>query len=329
MGTKLKLVLAVVGLMALGIGAWPLGAACLLYLAVTLWPRSLGRISTRHFLAALMFILSAVAAASGGTFSPFVFAAAGAFLLAWSGAIRLLHFEDLAPVEGSILMKKGILPFSWTALAELKPGHEDFSRSVSGFGGRLLVFTDTGKVYSIASCSAPSRKAAESKILDAFRWSLPNGNAAYLLPLSSEQAGVVLRQRFTKTRFPTQHLAQHASRVSGVISLECDHETVWKASVFDIRGAASCARLPDEPGEVESPPLVWEVFESLAKRTRWPLPDTFSGFLSTMLATRGVPMGERIKEIATSGDEVKVQSLSGEEVTTTRAQLRALFSIYS
>jgi len=329
MGRRLKLAAAVVGLVSFGVGAWPLGALCFLCLAVTLWPRRLGHFSSRQFLGMVMFLLSAMAVAFGGTLSPFVFAVAGAALLAWPAALRSLHFDVLVPVEGSIMMKTNLHPFTWAALAELKPGPEEFPRSVSGFSGSLLVFTDTGQVYSIARCSALDMRVAETKVLDAFRESLPTGGAAYLMPLSSSQAAGVLRQRFTKTGIPMQQLAQSASRISGAMLLECDGGFVRKASVSGIRGVSAEARLPVNPGEVASPPLAWEVFEALGKRTKWPAPDSFSGLLNTMLATRGVPLGERIKELEGSGEEVRVRSLSGEEVTTTRAQLRALISIYS
>ena len=328
MGRKLKLVAGMVGAISFAVGAWPLGAMCLLYLLVALWPRGLGHLSKRQTLSMVSFMVAAVAAASGGTASPFVFFVSGVVLLVWPRIFRGLRLDDLVPLTDSVLLRGSVNPFSWAALAEVKPGSEEFSRSASAFGGRLMVFTDTGKVYCVAKCLAPGRMEAESKIIDTFRqaaWTAHTG--AYLLPLEANQAAEVLRHRLSGTRSSKRFL-QAASSVSGVIVLDCERGTVRRASVFDIAGRTARPRLPDGSDEIETHPLVWEVFDTVGKRTGWPQPDSTSDLLSSMIATRGVPIGERVGGLETTEANVTIRTLSGAEVTTTRAQFRAVVSIY-
>ena len=340
MGLKLKLLAVFIGLASLSLGAWLLGLICFLFFFITIWPRrsltptakSHGwvRISPRQALGLLLLFLSAVAIASGGVFSPFVFFLTGASILMWPAIIRKLPLGELVPMEGSILLRSRFLPVLWCAVAELKPGSEEFPKAASSFAGRFLLFTDTGKVYSIATCFAAGRKLAEAETLDRFRRAAPSGRAgAFLLPLDSVQAADVLRPKLTRVKFPLEKLADSASRVSGAIVLESDRRTVQRAAVFEIEGKSATPSIPARPVDIESPPLTWEVFDTVGKRTRWPQPDQFSNLLDSMLATRGVPMAERVRELETSGDQVKIQSLSGEEICTTRTQLRALVSIYS
>ena len=340
MGWKMKLSALFLGVVLFEAGAWPLGLICLIYLALSVWPRRSGnpiagaartlRTSVRQGLALMMLILSAVAFASGGVFSPFVFLLIGVALFSWPSVLRRLPLTELVPQEDSILLRSKYTRLSWSALAEVKPGAEEFSRAVSSFGGRLLAFTDTGRVFSIATCSALSRKEAEAKILEVFRRAAPSGNAgAFLFPLDSKGAVGVIRLKLSKANFPLGRLAESASRISGAIVLDCDGGRVLRASVSDIDGPSSSPRLPAKPEAMVSPPLAWEIFESVGKRTRWPQPDSLSNLLDSMLATKGVPLAERVREFQTSGDLVKIRTLSGEDVQTSRAQLRALVSVYS
>jgi hypothetical protein len=340
MGLKLKISAVIIGLISFGFGAWPIGLLCLLYIALSLrqrrtlsqTPKPSRRIrpSARHILGLIFLCLSAVALAAGGVLSPFVFFLAGVSLLMWPNLQRLLPLAEVVPIEGSILLRSRYVPLSWCAIAELKPGAEDFARAASSFGGRLLMFTDTGKVYSIASCYSLDRKQAEFEALDAFRRATPRGWAgAFLLPLDSAQAAEVLRVKLSRAKFPVDRLEDSASRVAGAMMLESNRGLVRGAMVFDIAGVSEAPSVPPKPPQIDNPPLTWEVFESVGKRTSWPPPDPFSNLLDSMLANKGVPLGERVRELETSGEQVKIQSLSGVEIHTTRVQWRALVSIYS
>jgi hypothetical protein len=114
-----------------------------------------------------------------------------------------------------------------------------------------------------------------------------------------------------------------------VLVIECGGGSVSRASAFHVLTPATAPSLPGRPKELDILPLTWEVFDSIGKRTRWPEPDGYSDLLDTMLATRGAPFPERVSQLESSGDLLKVRSLTGEEVPTTRHQLRAIVSIYS
>lgn len=102
-----------------------------------------------------------------------------------------------------------------------------------------------------------------------------------------------------------------------------------RAGAYSIRSPSARPAITERGASTAGSPLTWEVLDAIGSRARWPEPDRFSTLLDTLAATRGVPVGERIRELASSGDQLTVQSLSGEEVQTSRPQFRALLSIYS
>ncbi len=336
MGWKAKALAVLLGLMFVGLGAWPLGLVCLVYLAVSLRPKSTGKagqkrhIPVRILLAALLFILTAAAFASGGSLSPLVFFAAGAAALTWPIIAGSPPLTELTPVGDSILLKSKYIPFRWHSIAELKPGAEPFPMAASAFSGTLMMFTDSGRTYSAVECRASGRKEAEARVLAEFRSCSPAGRAgAFLLPLDSQSAADLLRLRLSPLRLRDGDLTKSAPGTSGLIILRCHGGMVEGASAFRIDGPAKSPGLPAGVRSFEAAPLTWEVFDAVGKRTRWPDPDGYSDLLDSMLATRGAPFTERLTQLESSGDRVTVRSLAGEPVAATRPQLRAILSIYS
>lgn len=338
MGCGSRLAALVVGLASFGVGLWLVGALCFFCLAFSFRPvrrrssegkvRRGIRVAPRLIVTGVLLSVSAVAFISGGVFSPMVFFIAAVVVLLWPGLVGLLPFSEALPVKNSILLRSKYLPFSWSSLAELKPGTEAFPRAVSSFTGTLLVFTNTGKTYAVASCRSLEQKEAEANVLLQFRRST-SGTGAYLLPLDAEVASDVLRLNLLRSKIPSTDLAESASGISGILMLDCNRGTIRRAATFDVLGTSSSATVPPRGSEVESAPLTWEVFDSLSKRTRWPEADAYSNLLDSMVATRGVPIAERVRGVEGSGNRVTVHSLSGEEVCVSRPQLRAIFSIYS
>ncbi len=340
MGWKMKVLVALVGLMLLGAGLWPLGLLCFLYLVIPRGSkgaggprtdgRSVRRLRGRHIVGFGLVLLSGVALAAGGTLSPVVFFLSGVFILLWPVFGARLPVGEVNPVRDSVLLRSKYLPLAWHAVAELKPGAESFPRAASSFQGSLLVFTETGRAYVTASCFALSRKEAESKLLHQLRSSAPGGRAgAYLLPLDAAPAADLLRLKVSRSRLPKGDLADSASHVAGILLLECRRGLVRRAAAYEIDGRSPSASLPSVGAELESPPLVWEVLDSVGKRTSWPEPDPFSNLLDSLVATRGVPLGERLKAMEGAGRDLTVQSLAGEELRISRPQFRAIISIYS
>jgi hypothetical protein len=336
---KSRLLAALLGLLFLLSPLWPLGLLFFLYLLVSLRPRVSRKagdspgarrvVSRRLVLGLLLISFSAIALASGGTLSVAVFFVLGVTALLWPSVARRLSLSEVVPLGDSILLRSKYLPHRWYALAEVKQGQEQFPRAISSFEGTLLVFTDTGRAYSVVACNALARKEAETKLLASFRSAASIGRAgAYLLPLDSVDAADVLRHRTPPARFPSNDIADSASRFSGLLLLECRRGFATRASAFEV-GPAGPPTLPGDTRELASPPLLWEVIDAVGKRTKWPDPDQYSILLDSLVATRGVPLGERLKELEGDGGKLRVQALSGPEVRTSRPQLRAIISIYS
>ncbi len=340
MGWKAKVLVALVGLMLLGAGLWPLSLLCFLYLVIPRGPKTAGgprtdarsvrRFPGRRIVGFGLVLLSGVALAAGGTLSPVVFFLAGVFILLWPAFGASLPVGQLNPVKDSVLLQSKYLPLAWHAVAELKPGAESFPRAASSFQGDLLVFTETGRTYVTASCFALSRREAESKLLHQFRTSAPGGRAgAYLLPLDAAPAADLLRLKISRSRFPKGDLVSSVPHAAGILLLGCRRGLVRRAAAYEIDGPSHSASLPSVGAELESPPLVWEVLDSVGKRTSWPEPDPFSNLLDSLVATKGVPLGERLKTVEGAGGDLTVQSLAGEELRISRPQFRAIVSIYS
>lgn len=339
MGWASKLVVGSLGFLLIGGPLWPVAVVCFLYLAIAFRPKRppaspgshpSSSLHGRHFLAFALFLLSAVALALGGTLSPFVFLLGGAVVLVWPVLPALRPTGEAIPVGNSIMLRSRYFPLAWHSLAELKPGSESFTRALSSFSGTLMVFTETGRTYALATCLALGRKDAETELNRRLKSIAPGPRAgAFLLPLDSEAAAGVLRQRVSRVRLPTEDFGKSASRVPGVLVLECLETVVRKAGAYEIDGPGPSVRVPSPGSRLDSPPLLWEVLDEVGKRTRWPDPDSFSGLLDSLVATKGAPLSERLRALEISGEDVTVQSLGGAEVHVTRPQLRALISIYS
>ena len=338
MGMWEKIAAGAVGLLLIGGPLWPVALVCFAYLALTLSPKSArgdsdtrwpgGRV--RHLLASALFAASALAYASGGTLSPTAFFLGGAVALFWPWFDSLSLARQVAPVEDSIAFRSKHFPFIWHALGELKPGSDPFPRALSSFSGTLLVITESGRAYTLATCFALGRKRAEAELNGQLRASAPRARSGGLLfPLDSAAACDVFRWEYSRIRLPSADLARTVTSVSGILVLRCARESVREAGAYEIRGKGDSATLPGCGRALGRAPLVWEVLEGVGRRTRWPGPDSCSSLLDSLNATRGVPLGDRLKAIEGTGSEVSLQSLGGAEVRVTRPQLRALVSIYS
>jgi hypothetical protein len=336
MGWKPKLLAALLGLIFLGSGLWPISVLCFGYILLAPGSRKAARESRdpprrsllpgRRLVSLGFFVMALLAVAAGGTLSPVLFLLIGAVVLAWPRLRFLLPIGETVPVDESILLRSRYIPFFWHAVAELKPGSDSFPRSACFLDGSLAVFTGTGRTYFLASCSALGRKEAESKLLHVFRSASSNGGpGAFLLPLDASSASEVFSFRFS----PIRAKSELAPAGADLILLDCKSGVVGRAAAFAVNGRVDFPSLPSGTKELESAPLVWEVLEGLGKRTRWPDPDAFSNLLNSLVATKGVPLGERLKTLEGEGDELRVQSLTGEEIRISRPQMRAIISVYS
>jgi len=339
MGWKAKSLTLLLGLLLLASGLWPLSLICFLWLWFSFRSRSAKAstrpaggssfVSLRGIIGSALLFLSLVAFLSGGTFSPILFFAAGCISL-WSNQLVKLLPNRVSRVRDSILLRSKFNPFTWYALAEVKAGPEEFTRAVSAIEGRLVLFTETGRVLALVKCLALNRGDAETMVLEKFRSvTLPGLSGAHLLPLDGAEAESTMRMRLIPAKLSGAQFAESASRIRGVLTVECGGGFVLRASAYGTRPGGGHPQVPICSGTLTSPPLVWELLEALEKRTRWPEPDGFSTLLDSLVATKGVPLAERLRSLESSEDRLMIRSLSGEEVRTSRPQMRAIISLYT
>lgn len=339
MGLWTKLAAALLGILLVAGPLWPAGLCCFFYLAVVLRPKKSANRThldspassalPRQAFGLILFFIGAVALGSGGEFSPIIFFTGGAAAL-FAPSLRRALVEEVAPVGDSVLLRTKRFPLEWHAVAEFKAGSDSFARSLSSFEGTILIFAEPARAFALASCFALGRTDADSKLQRLLKSSNPGRRGgAYLLPLDASYAAGVLGQTFSMARLPTSDLVESASSATGAMVLECSRGTVVKASSLRVGEGSRSPRIPRAVGSVAGRPLLWEVLDSMGKRTRWPDPDSFSSLLDSLSATKGEHLGDRLKEIEEVEGGVKVQGLAGGEVRITRPQLRAIVSVYS
>jgi hypothetical protein len=338
MGWIRKAVVLFIGLALLGTGFWPFGILCFGYLVLALRSGggkgapspSRGRpgVSPRYLLAGALVVLSLVAFASGGTFSPILFVSLAAVVLAWPMLPFSAFFSRVAPLEGTILLRSTAIPFVWHSVAEVKPGAEDLARALSSYEGRLMI-AKPGIVYAHVKAFAFDARSAEWKVTQEFRKiaSSVQPGGAYLLPLDSAASSQAFRKKISPA--PTTGDAL-ASPSPDLLVIDSSGGFVSRSGSYSTApGPASRPVFPVRTRTLRKSPLTWEVLESLGKKLRWPEPDSFSNLLQSVHATRQEALSERLANLESSGAKVKVQALGGEEVELSRAQLRAILSIYS
>jgi hypothetical protein len=338
MGWMGKFIVALIGVLSFASGLWFVGILSILYLAMSFRPRpkitgggakAKSPPPIRLFSAGGLFVLSAIAFGAGGTYSPVLLFLAGLIVFFWPKLPLGSIFAQVVPVEESILLRSKYSPFLWYALAEVKSGPEDFPRAASSISGTLVIFVDSARAYSLVECRALRRDHAESEVLSQFKDAASSRQSrAYILPLDAKPASALFLHRLSKTKIP-EDLATHTSSLQGLLIVHTHGGRIDKASAYRISAPAGSPSLPLRCKEIENRPLLWELLESIGKRSSWPGPDAYSNLLDSVSATRGEPIGERLGGIEGAGGSVIVQSLGGEKLELSRPQLRAIISIYS
>jgi hypothetical protein len=337
MGWAGKLFVLLAVLVSFATGLWFIGILAVIYLAVSFRPGkgSTGAAkNTRHppfrlLLTVGLFFLAGVAVIAGGTFSPVVLFSAGSIVVLWPHLRLASIFSLMVPVEDSILLRSKYVPFLWYALAEVKPGPEDFPRAAASLSGTLVIFVDAGRAYALAECRAWNRISAEAQLISRFKaFASGRRSRAYVLPLDAGVASKLFLHKFSKTRIP-EDIATHASSLPSLLVVCTLDGRIDGASGYMISEPSDSPSIPARCNEIQSKPLLWELLDNIGKRSRWPAPDAYSNLLDSVAATRGEPIGERLGGIEGSGASLTVQSLGGERLELSRPQLRAIVSIYS
>jgi hypothetical protein len=240
----------------------------------------------------------------------------------------------VVPVRDSILLRGRLFRFSWLALVEVKVTTKDIAKVLPSVNERILVTIDgKARAYAVLQASGFSETGVEERVVtrigELSRVLAPMG--AYLLPIDAAVAAPLIRRRVRQVRLDTENLEQSLAStpydtvsiaVSGHVAVAMgaymSADNGQEQLVFHVRQAP------------KKPVLVWEVAGALGKRATWPGPDDQTVFLSSLAATRGETIGDRIVENGSpSKSSLLVRSVRSNEIELSRAQLRALVRAYS
>jgi len=348
MGWGFRVGLFVLGIVAASFGAWIITIPILAFLFLPplfAKRRSLGQrgwepkaepkrgsLPVRKIAGAILLLLSLVAVSVGGTLSPIVLAVLG-FLVLLRPDLGS-RFLGAKPVEDSILLRGEVNPFKWFALAEAKISTRDPTGALSGVSERLLLLsTPAPRMFFVFFETSVRRSGAEERIIRRMqavaRALSPLG--VYLLPLDSKEAleASTLADRMDT---PEGSLQQNLSSADyGSALMEARNGVV---SAFELRARHEGKRRSSALGRPKERPratiFLREFLQAAAQRMGTPQPDRYVTFLSSMAATEGETLGQRITQMVEGpGDQaLQVASLSGPSVELSRAQLRAITRVY-
>ena len=346
MGWGLRIFALVSGIIALGIGAWPVSLLAAVYLffsfrkpkglrASGLRPKVLRRPRRswgRYSLGSALLLLSAVALGAGGTYSPFVFFVGGLAVLLSPRLRRYGLMSQVVPMNESILLRRRIFPLTWYSLAEVKLEAPDQARGVASMDGRILVFAGKNpNAVRLLGVHAFGHTGAEKKVVKALRQEtrMLSQRGAHLLPLDSRDACRRLSLKLERLNVGAYGFEAVSSLPFDIFTLQASGGLVVRHRAFRVEGSEAPASIPMADISLERQPLFAEVVEEITEKHGWPVPDEFSPFLAALDASRTEPFGDRLKIKGEDSGRVAVEAPGGSEVSITRAQLRAIARIYA
>jgi hypothetical protein len=294
-------------------------------------------LSPLKILGAFLLVLSLIALGSGGTFSPIVFGVTGLILIFFKPPRIFSGFlSGLAPIDNSILLRGRILPFRWFALAEVKISTRDVEGALSGMKERLLLVSSPNpRMLLVLSATSVGRREAEEGLMGrmhaAAKAMSPLG--IYLLPIDSRSAFQIRQQQGTKMRDVTPENLLHflSSADFGVLAVESEHGFVTRYDLYESGASPGDSGLFSEPGNrLDGSIMLREVLQAVCHRVGVPKVDRYVAFLSSMAATAGETLGQRITQTTPGKDDqsLLVASIGSPQVEMSRAQLRAVSQIY-
>jgi len=353
MGIGTKALLFVLALTLLGLGAWPFSVLIFAYLFVppllrrrgdgaaaptqpAMGPRKKHTVSTPKIVGAILLVLGLIALASGGTFSPIVFGVPGLVLLLGSPRKLLPGVGALKATEGSVLLAGRFLPFERFALAEAKVSTRDAEGALSGMRERLLLVpSPKPRTFLVFSTVSLGRRTAEEELIHRMRAAAkalgPLG--VYLLPVDSRDALEVCLMGGSRIRgVRPENLLQFLSSADfGALAIEAEHGFVTSYELYEKGDGSGHGGILSEPGnKLEGSVMLREALEAVSQRVGAPKADGYVAFLSSMAATEGEPLGQRITQVAGGSERqpLQVASSGSPRVEISRAQLRVISRIY-
>ena len=349
MGWGLKIGLFFVALVAADFSAWIITVPILLllFLPPILDRRGHGKGSQKEasggsrgtsmlsITGGILVLLSVAVFFSGGTFSPIVLGGCGLALLP-RNRISFQLPTRVRPVRESVLLRHRFAPHRWSALAEAKVSTRDLEGALSGLNERLIFTSDPKPRIFVAF---PTRSLSRVKAEDALirhiqasaRTLVPLG--VYLLPLDSMEAAGISSFHASRVEPPTNNALQNVSAADyGSVIIEAEHGFVKRFEMYsrpdeDVRVTSALSPLKAaDTGQLTLRELLHGVRDKLGA----PQPDRYGAFLSSMAATQGEALGQRITEAVQGGQEqvLLVASVGNPSVELSRAQLHAIARIY-
>lgn len=97
---------------------------------------------------------------------------------------------------------------------------------------------------------------------------------------------------------------------------------------FNVLEPNGAAAIPSPDLKHSRDPLFAEVVQEIGEKHGWPGPDEFVPFLAMLDASRNEPLADRFRTKGEADGKLTVETPSGAQVRLTRAQLRAVASIY-
>jgi len=346
LGKSLAVILA---LMLLGAGVWQISLLIFAWLLLPLifraWKRrpaphdkgkQKGKFQVRYALGGLLFVLAFLGYLAHGSFSPFVFGSLGVLVMLWGRIPASVIGSRLKPVKESMLLRSSPLPFSWAAVAQVKPLTRDLGKALAGVTGTVVVsVSETPAVFVVVERRALGERSAEEAILKALKESAISLSAlgAYLLPLDSKQALTLFQPSLEASKIGDGDWSNAvASGTYDVISIRQEKGFAKSLGIYQKvdTGREGRASIPPSSQEFAHPPFLMEVFKALGSRLTWPSSDQYTAFLSSLLATSGEPIGTRILDAgaASQSEMVEVRSQGSPSVELSRPQLRAVVRMY-
>jgi len=361
MGLLMKAGAVVLGLICLNVFLWPVSVICFGYLALSIWmgksaravrgndptrgsvqppkPRGSLRFRKRYLATVFFFLLAMISLGARGAYSPIVFFSLGALITA-SGLVSIgPRASRLNAVPNSILLRSRLFPLRWVSLVEVKFGTPRMSRALSSVGSEMMLTASADKtsVYLPIRTIALSLHDADRKVaekLGPLARAL-SARGAYVLPLESKEAASRLDWRLKAVDLA---LLYHRDGVKSLKSTPFD-VLVMKPNGHLVKSAAAYAKLPASgrqsvllpgPGrKLESEPMLWDALEALEEKFEVQPADAYTSFLSSVCATQGEPLGDRLlKQGDRDADTLLVSSLGTAQVQLTRPQLKAIVTAY-
>jgi hypothetical protein len=344
MGWGLTVLAVLIGLIALGLGVWPITLLAAVYLVLSFRKQRVRRatifkqqvLSTpkrpagRYAAGAALLLLSCVALMEGGTLSPAVFFLGGVAVIFQPHLRRSLLANQLVPLRESILLRSRFFPFLWYALAEVKLESQDQVRGIAAMEGQLLVFAGKNpSTLQVVSAYALGYREAEAKVVRRLQREsrMLSQRGAHILPLDSAEAVGKLSLELKRLKVGSDDFHAVSSLPFEVIALRVKDGLVVSHRAFNIVGEGA-ASIPSPDLSQERQPLLAEFVQVIKEKHGWPGPDEFSPFLAALDASRAEPFADRIRPKGEDTGRVAVETPGGSEVKLSRAQLRAVARIY-